>query len=151
MENKFIKCGLIGWTMELFATSLSNYHRSGDRRMMGNTSLWMFPIYGMAAAMAPVGKFLCKRNIVFRGSVYMCMIFAAEYTTGWLLRRLGMCPWDYSESPLNIDGLIRLDYAPAWFTAGLLFENNVCGEVRKAYKKERKQAAAASGCCETRN
>ena len=136
MENKFIKCGLIGWTMELFATSLSNYHRSGDRRMMGNTSLWMFPIYGMAAAMAPVGKFLCKRNIVFRGSVYMCMIFAAEYTTGWLLRRLGM---------------IRLDYAPAWFAAGLLFENNVCGEVRKAYKKERKQAAAASGCCETRN
>lgn len=135
MENKFVKCGLIGWTMELFATSLGNYHRTGDKRLMGNTSLLMFPIYGMAAAMAPIGNILCKKNVFIRGSVYMALIFATEYTTGWILRKFDMCPWDYSDAPLNIDGLIRLDYAPAWFAAGLLFERNVCRETRRACKE----------------
>ena len=144
--RNFLICGLTGWCMEILFTSAGSLARH-DGRLIGQTSLWMFPIYGMAAAMAPVGKFLCKRNIVFRGSVYMCMIFAAEYTTGWLLRRLGMCPWDYSESPLNIDGLIRLDYAPAWFAAGLLFENNVCGEVRKTYKKKLKERKKEAPVC----
>ncbi|RZS92037.1 putative ABC transporter permease [Cuneatibacter caecimuris] len=135
MKNKFIQCGFIGWTIELFATSLGNYHKNGDKRLMGNTSLLMFPIYGMAAAMAPVGKLLCKRNMLVRGTVYMTMIFAAEYSTGWFLRRLGVCPWDYSDAPLNVDGLIRLDYAPAWFAAGLIFEQNTCKEIRKEYKE----------------
>lgn len=140
MENKFIKCGLIGWTMELFATSLGNYHRTGDKRLMGSTSLLMFPIYGMAAAMAPIGKLLCKKNAFIRGSVYMTLIFATEYTTGWILRKFDMCPWDYSNAPLNINGLIRLDYAPAWFAAGLLFEKNVCRETRQACKEEARRA-----------
>ena len=60
--------------------------------------------------------------------------------TGWLLRKLGVCPWDYSDAPLNIDGLIRLDYAPAWFAVGLLFERNTCREVRQQYKKERESS-----------
>jgi len=136
MENKFIKCGFIGWAIELFATSLGNLHKNGDRRLMGNTSLLMFPIYGMAAAMAPIGKVLCKRNILIRGSVYMTLIFATEYTTGRILRHFGVCPWDYSDAPLNIDGLIRLDYAPAWFAAGLIFEQNTCKEVREKYKEQ---------------
>lgn len=33
-----------------------------------------------------------------------------------------MCPWDYSHAKTNIDGVIRLDYAPLWMAAGLLFE-----------------------------
>jgi len=33
-----------------------------------------------------------------------------------------MCPWDYSNTPLNYRGLIRPDYAPLWFGAGLFFE-----------------------------
>ena len=121
MENKFIKCGFIGWGIELLATSLSNYRNNGDKRLMGNTSLLMFPIYGLAAAFQPFGRLLCRRNALVRGSVYMTLIFATEYATGRLLRKLGVCPWDYSDAPLNFDGLIRLDYAPAWFVVGLLF------------------------------
>jgi hypothetical protein len=33
-----------------------------------------------------------------------------------------MCPWDYSGRIWNVDGLIRLDFAPFWFAAGLIFE-----------------------------
>ena len=42
--------------------------------------------------------------------------------SGTLLRKVDACPWDYSNTPFNIKGLIRLDYAPLWFCAGLLFE-----------------------------
>mgnify|MGYP000069727767 FL=1 len=62
------------------------------------------------------------KNIFFRGSVYTCCIFAGEYLTGSLLKRHNACPWDYSSSPCNVRGLIRLDYAPYWFGAGLIFE-----------------------------
>ncbi len=144
MENKFIKCGFIGWGIELLATSLSNYRNHGDKRMMGSTSLLMFPIYGMAAAFQPFGKLLCRKNALVRGSVYMTLIFATEYATGWLLRRFGICPWDYSDAPFNIDGLIRLDYAPAWFVVGLLFERNTCKDIRQRYKEARRQKQCTS-------
>ena len=42
--------------------------------------------------------------------------------SGSILRELNMCPWDYTASKLNVSGLIRLDYAPAWFVTGLLME-----------------------------
>lgn len=53
----------------------------------------------------------------------MILIFTVEYLSGLVLRMLlGVCPWDYSGNTFSVNGLIRLDYAPAWFTAGLLFE-----------------------------
>jgi len=45
-----------------------------------------------------------------------------EFISGALLRCFHMCPWDYSNTPLNYRGLIRPDYAPLWFGAGLFFE-----------------------------
>lgn len=52
----------------------------------------------------------------------MVLIWAIEYATGFALREfLGVTPW-YYDGKFAIDGLVRLDYAPAWFVAGLLFE-----------------------------
>ena len=53
----------------------------------------------------------------------MLCIFSAEYISGFILEMtVGVCPWDYTAAKYNIDGYIRLDYAPAWFAAGLFFE-----------------------------
>jgi hypothetical protein len=52
----------------------------------------------------------------------MTCIFAAEYVSGSLLKRADICPWDYSEARYHVKGLIRWDYAPAWFAVGLIFE-----------------------------
>lgn len=53
----------------------------------------------------------------------MVIIFGIEYTSGGLLRAVtGASPWNYTGKLYSIDGLIRLDYAPAWFAAGLFFE-----------------------------
>lgn len=55
----------------------------------------------------------------------MSLIFSVEYITGILLKCRSLCPWDYYRSRWNIGRVIRLDYAPYWFGAGLLFEKVV--------------------------
>lgn len=62
------------------------------------------------------------KNTLLRGSIYTAFIFAGEFLSGLFLKKHRICPWDYSRAKFNIKGVIRLDYAPLWFTAGLFFE-----------------------------
>lgn len=107
--------------MEILFTSLHTLPEK-NYKLKGQTSIWMFPIYGMAALIAPISRRISNKPAVFRGGVYTLGIFTCEYLSGSLLRRHDMCPWDYSGKPSNINGLIRLDYAPYWMAAGLIFE-----------------------------
>ena len=119
--RNFCICGLTGWCMEIIFTSVGSFmHR--DKRLIGRTSIWMFPIYGMAALIEPVYKKIKGKSALFRSFVYSLGIFSFEYLSGSLLRKHHMCPWDYSSEKNNVNGLIRLDYAPVWMLAGLLFE-----------------------------
>src|SRR5690606_39436874 len=62
--------------------------------------------------------------LVGRLTVYVAVLYAIEYTAGWLLRcALGRCPWDYGRARWSVHGLIRLDYLPAWAAACLIFES----------------------------
>lgn len=126
-KNDFIKCGVTGWCMEVLWTGAAAYIKK-DKRMMGNTSVLMFPIYGMMAFLKPVSLFVQKKNVVTRGVIYTAFIYLGEYVTGNALKKRDMCPWDYTASKYNVKGLIRLDYAPAWFGAGLIFEKILCGK-----------------------
>lgn len=93
-ENNFFKCGITGLCLEVLWTGMINFFKK-DKKLSCNTSLLMFPIYGMAFLIKPISTLIKKREL---------------------------CPWDYSKSKFNIKGIIRLDYAPAWFTVGLLYE-----------------------------
>ncbi|NLJ88488.1 MAG: hypothetical protein GX327_06895 [Epulopiscium sp.] len=122
MKKRFVIYGCIGWCMEIIWTGLKSLIKR-DVRMMGKTSIWMFPIYGLTVFLEPICSRIKQRHIVFRGGVYTICIFIVEYWTGSLLKKLlGICPWDYGKRRFSIKGLIRLDYAPAWFIAGLIFE-----------------------------
>lgn len=134
MGKNFCRCGIAGWCLEVVFTSAESI-AIHDWRLMGKTSLLMFPIYGMGALLAPIGRgvdqwlqvrpgeALALRDKIFRhGILYMVLIFVAEYLSGTWLRTMGVCPWDYTGRHSNIDGLIRLDFAPLWFMTGLLFE-----------------------------
>lgn len=121
MRQNFFRCGLIGWAMEIFWTGLHAF-RVRNLKLTGNSSLWMFPIYGCAAFLAPIMRWMKGENVLKRGLVYMSCIFLGEYVSGSLLKRHNMCPWDYSKSPWHYRGVIRLDYAPVWFLVGLLYE-----------------------------
>lgn len=113
--------GIIGWGIEVFWTGLGSLV-SGDARLLGFTNLWMFFIYGMAVFLEPIHDIIAKWKWPARGAIWVILIWGIEYSTGLLLEHvIGVKPWIY-EGGFTVDSLIRLDYAPAWFIAGLLFE-----------------------------
>ncbi len=121
MKSNFIRCGLYGWCIEVFWTGLHSMLRH-DPKLMGFSSLRMFPIYGMASFISPLSSCLKKCRTFTRGLIYMLCIYAVEYTSGTYLKKRDCCPWDYSDCKFHINGVIRLDYAPLWFLTGLLYE-----------------------------
>lgn len=120
--TNFLLCGLCGWCMECSWTGVNAIVKHKDKALLCRTSVWMFPIYGLAACLSPISKHLKKRNALLRGGVYAFLIYSAEYISGIILKKHGACPWDYSKAKYNYKGVIRLDYAPLWFLAGLFFE-----------------------------
>ena len=119
--HNFIHCGILGWCLEITFTALASFRRR-EFKLTGNTSIWMFPIYGMAAFLAPVCNLIKKKHFLIRGLVYAALIFLGEFVTGALLSRRDLCPWNYERSRWNIKKIIRLDYLPCWLLTGLLFE-----------------------------
>lgn len=121
LPGNFMKCGITGWCLEVMFTSVESV-MARDWRLMGRTSLLMFPIYGCAAVIAPLYHRLASIPAAVRGCLYTVGIFVTEFFAGSFLKHLGICPWDYSHTPFHYRGVIRLDYAPVWFVTGLLFE-----------------------------
>lgn len=123
MKRKFMECGIAGWCLEIIWTAIQN--RNKDKKWMGTTSLLMFPIYGVAAFFEPFMKKIKDKNFIIRGGIYTFFIYLVEFLSGKTLKKQGKCPWDYSHAKYNLDGVIRLDYAPVWFVTGLILEKIV--------------------------
>ncbi len=121
MLKRFFAYGLTGTALEVIWTGIFGL-MSGDRSLTGHSSVIMLFIYGMVVFMEPLFAQLERRPLFLRGIVYMSLIFAVEYWSGLVLRRMDMTVWDYYASPLNIRGVIRIDYAPVWFGTGLMYE-----------------------------
>ena len=115
--------GFAGWIVEVLFTGTFAAVKK-DRSATAQTYLWMHPIYGATAlGLDWLSARLKWMPMPLRGLVYTGVIYGAEYSSGWFLKRvLGKCPWDYSGSGRDVHGLVRLDYAPAWYALGLLFE-----------------------------
>lgn len=120
--SNFLLCGLSGWCMECVWTGVDSLLNHKQKELWCKTSLWMFPIYGLAAFFSPICKKIENKSTTSRGFIYTICIYFAEYLTGSILKKYKACPWDYSKAKFNVKGVIRLDYAPAWFAAGLFFE-----------------------------
>ena len=121
MRNKIFICGLTGWCMEIIFTAFDSF-RHREFKLMGQTSIWMFPIYSLAAIIAPVYTFIKDLPFYIRGMIYSIGFFFFEFVSGTFLKKHNICPWDYSDAKSNINGIIRLDFAPVWMAAGLIFE-----------------------------
>src|SRR5690554_7384281 len=123
MLARFLVYGALGWIVEILWTGMGSILRR-DPRLTATTYLWMFPIYGGGGLLFErVYQAIAGRPWILRGLVWVVAIFAVEYATGWLIRQaVGQSPWDYTGAPLALGALIRLDYAPAWFVLGLLYE-----------------------------
>jgi hypothetical protein len=126
--ERFLIYGAIGLLFEVAYTALYGifWGEAVDPRLVGQTYLWMHPIW--AAGLYFIewgGPRLRSRGLGWftRAAVWVACAFALEYSSGWILRAVvGRAPWDYSASAANVDGLIRLDYAHGWALIGLTAE-----------------------------
>ena len=124
-RQRFVMYGLLGWCAEVVFTAVVGFVRRRDRRLTGQTSLWMFPIYGLIQPLyEPLHDALRERvPPAGRGLSYGLGFLAVEYVSGRVLRAVvGEAPWDYSHARHHLHGLIRLDYLPLWTGAGLALE-----------------------------
>jgi Putative ABC-transporter type IV len=133
--RRFLAYGLSGFGIEIAFTAAGRALRLRDRRLVGHTYLWMLPIYGGGGLLL---ERLHARSLrpAARALVSTLAIYAVEYGSGALLARLlGACPWRYRRG-LTLGGLVRLDYAPFWYGAALLFEI-LQGEIAKLDRPRR--------------
>ena len=136
--KNFAICGLTGWCMEILFTSFGALLQ-GNTQLTGHTSVWMFPIYGMASLIEPIYYKIKHWPALFRGFFYAAAIMVGEFLSGSILRFFSICPWDYSGSPYNIKGLVRLDYFPLWVIAGLIFERLLCHQKKTEVQPSKKE------------
>jgi uncharacterized membrane protein len=125
--GRFIAYGLVGWCIECCFTSVMDLASgAGDLRLKGYSYLWMHPIWGVGLLLGEnlmVWMQRVRLSRVTRAFVAMAVCFTVEYVSGAVLvAAIGRCPWDYSVSPWNVNGLIRLDYAPFWLLCGWISE-----------------------------
>lgn len=116
----------LGLGLEVAFTAALDSWKKKDRFLMGYSSLWYLPLYaGVPPLLGRLAPALFPRPWFIRGLAYTGLCFALEFAAMLALRLLlGASPSQdsYYRSRWNVLGLIRLDFAPAWFAAGLLFE-----------------------------
>ena len=123
--GRAVTYGLLGWCIEIVFTALQDQKQGkGDAKLEGRSYLWMPPVYAAGGlACEAVGAAMGRRPWWQRGLAYAVACFGIEYASGAAIRRAaGECPWDYSEYKANVNGLIRLDYVPAWAACGYAVE-----------------------------
>lgn len=117
---------VVGLGLETVFTAALDWKQDPKRHLMGYSSIWYMPLYAVAPLFFRwAGPALFGLPLVVRGALYMALIYLCEYAGMLALRRLlGSSPSEasYYKSRWNVQGLIRLDFAPSWFAAGLAFE-----------------------------
>lgn len=118
--------GVLGLGLEVIFTAVLDAKKDLQRHLWGYSSLWYLPLYMMAPIILELSAdMISPLPFLVRGLIYMIAIFSCEFVAMFTLRKLlGASPSEanYKLSRWNICGLIRLDYAPAMFLMGLIFE-----------------------------
>ena len=127
MFFRFLVYGILGWCSEIVWTAVKKRvtGAASDWLLMGETSLWSFPMYGSIAFLyEPLYDALRGQFLLVRATVYLVGFWLIEYVGGWLVWKItGNKPWDYSKSPGGgLNGLIRWNFVFVWPLVGLALE-----------------------------
>jgi uncharacterized membrane protein len=124
---RFILYGILGWCGEILWTAITRLLRREPHSqiLIGETSLWSFPLYGSAVFLfEPLHNILRGQFFLVRAVIYLFGFWMIEYLGGWLVWKITKTkPWDYSQSPGgSLNGLIRWNFVLIWPLVGLLGE-----------------------------
>ena len=111
---------LFGIACEIFFTSLYNFFKHKDKNLMGEVSLWMFPIYGLGLSYGFDFVSLCIDNVWIRLITYPFWIWVVELLYGSFLLYYNVRPWNYCylNKGLHYKGIISYVHFPAWLLLG---------------------------------
>ncbi|KAG9478287.1 hypothetical protein GDO78_013335 [Eleutherodactylus coqui] len=114
-----------GYVCEILFTAVYDFITGNrDWRLRGESSVWALFIYG-AAMLGVEYMYLSLRlqcGFIVRSLLYTLWVYVCEFSSGWILKCFGACPWDYSHYRYNFKGLVTLEYAPFWFIGCILLE-----------------------------
>ena len=127
MLFRFLIYGALGWCSEIVWTAVRKRITgiARDWLLMGETSLWAFPMYGSITFLyEPLHDAVRAQFFLLRAAVYLAGFWVIEYIGGWLVWKItGQKPWDYSRSPGgSLNGLIRWNFVLVWPLVGLALE-----------------------------
>ncbi|MBI2125289.1 hypothetical protein HYU08_01915 [Candidatus Woesearchaeota archaeon] len=128
----FLLFAFAGVALEVTRNSSTSF-RDRNPRLIGHSTLWMFPIYGSILFIVMlVQYFYADYSWWFRGFMYTGLILIWEYSSGRFIKKLvGIAPWNYAQetadgigSPkrFHLHGLVCAEYIPLWFIGGLVAE-----------------------------
>ena len=123
----FLVYGMLGWCAEIIWTAVTRKlsAKVDDWRLIGETSLWAFPLYGSIAFwFEPLHEVLRTQFVILRALVYLVGAWTVEYVGGWLIWRVsGDKPWNYSDARGgSLNGLIRWYFVFVWPLVGVGLE-----------------------------
>ena len=114
---RFCFYGMHGLLDEIVFTALFDLAFHGNRQLKGHSSIFSFFIFGsvcFAVEQLYHRKLKNRVSRVLRIILYLGILYAWEFCTGFVLRQFDACSWDYSHYDYNIMGLITFEYAPGW-------------------------------------
>lgn len=118
---RIIVYGCVGILMEVFFTGIHSIIVMRDRNAVCRTSMWMILIYGSGGLILGILRSILPNSLLFVPTAVVT-IFAMEFCSGWLLRKIKVKAWDYKHAKFGIMGLIRLDYLPFWTMVAIGFD-----------------------------
>lgn len=124
-----------GYFAEVMFTATWDFIVDRDWKFRGVTSIWALFIYGTGGIILERLYLLLRDrcSLLARGFLYTLFIYLWEFSTGFVLRSFGACPWDYSGFRYNFMGLITLEYCVFWFVGSLLLERIVIVNVLRLW------------------
>ena len=120
---QFLAFGILGWTAEILYTGAKKSILERDFKLMGHSSWWMFPVYGLAAFLYPILEtYILNWPWWLRGLAYLLTIWSVEYVSAEIFKFVLRKPlWHYT-GRYSLHGNIKLVHAPSFFALGLFIE-----------------------------
>ncbi|KAK3094077.1 hypothetical protein FSP39_023916 [Pinctada imbricata] len=113
-----------GYACEIMFTALWEFVVNLNWKLPGVTSVWVLPIYGLSGLVIERMYLAMKDTVpqLLRIIIYTLWTYCWEFSTGFVLKQFGACPWDYTPFHGDFMGLITLEYAPLWFIGNYMVE-----------------------------
>jgi len=122
--NHLLFWGMFGLCCEIMFTAMVNLFSKKRYNLIGHTSIWMFPIYGIGLTYGfSLIQYIISNDFI-RYLSYPLWIWLVEILIGYPASKAGVRIWDYRylSDDKHWKGIISFVHFPIWIFFGFLVE-----------------------------